>query len=121
MGIAIGGGIDDDLDTFGRSQVAVVEAIVRAEISSGLVGELASGERIELGAVIVRKEDVVVSQWEAIRLHFTQKCHGGKRSRGRGIGCASLDAERTGGKRGAVGVEDDRVGMKPFAVGQLDP
>ena len=75
MGIAIGGGIDDDLDTFGRSQVAVVETIVRAEISSGMVGELARGERIELGAVIVRKEDVVVREREAVGLYFTQKCH----------------------------------------------
>jgi hypothetical protein len=75
VGIAIGRRIDDDLDAFGRVQLTVVDAVLRANIGRWFGGELALRQGIEFCAVIAGKKDVVVSQVKPVCVYSAEKCH----------------------------------------------
>ena len=53
MSVAIGGGVDDDLDALVGVERAVVEPVLRAEIGGWFGREFALGKSIEFGAVVV--------------------------------------------------------------------
>jgi hypothetical protein len=120
VGVAVGGRVDDDLDAFGRREVAVVEAVLRAQIGGGPGSECIACEGVEFSAVVIRKEDIVVRQREAIGFDLAEERHRRERAGGLGVGGAGFNAERSGGERGTVCVKDNRVGSEAFAVGQLD-
>ena len=93
MGVAVGRRIDDDLQAFGCVLVAVVEAVLSADIGCGLGGKLAAPERIEFGAVVVRKEHVVVREREAIGFDIAKERHRRERTCHRRIWDAGADAK----------------------------
>ena len=93
VGVAVGRRVDDDLQAFAAINVAVVEPVLRADIGCGFGGEMTALERIEFGAVIVRKEHVVMREREAIGFDVAEESHRRKRACGGGVGRAGFDAK----------------------------
>jgi hypothetical protein len=120
VGVAIGWRVDDDLQAFVGVERAVVETVLGADIGRGMGGKLTVGNSVEFGAVVFRKEDIVVSQREAIDFDIAKECHCRERACSEEIGRSRFDTEGSGGEGGAVGVEDDCVRGKALAVGKLD-
>ena len=75
VGVAVGRRIDDDLQAFAAINVAVVEPVLRAEVGGGFGGEMTVLERIEFGAVVVRKEHVVMREREAVGFDIAKERH----------------------------------------------
>ena len=66
MTVAVRRRIDDDLDAFWTGSCGTIGTpVLRAEIDAGRGRKLAAPDGVELGPVVVRKEDIVVRKVKA--------------------------------------------------------
>ena len=119
MGVAVGGRIDDDLHAFrARRRGTVGAPVLRAEIDAGRGSKLAVLDRVKLGPVIVRKEDIVVRKVKTRCSHMSKESDSRQRTvcgAQRGHGAHGIITEQACRQGARVAIHHYAVGAQPFA------
>jgi hypothetical protein len=78
MGVAIGRRVYDDLNALSAGQLAMIEPVLCADIGRWLRREFVAGQCFKLGAVVIGKKDIMMSQRKAVGLDVPKKSHCGE-------------------------------------------
>ncbi len=127
VAVAVGWRVDEAEDAVGLARALFIvehgSAAVRgAQVDGRIVRQAAAAQDVvELGAIVIREEDVVPGERKALgarRQHPRQGRQGAVLTGGRCEGGIRSVCRHAAGERNDVSVPDDRVGFNQFAGGE---
>lgn len=123
MGVAVGRGVDDNLEPLAPCRVGAGLAVLRADVDAWIARWGTARDVGKFSWIIGGEEDVVARQRKPGRARIRKPYQGRERAGARlhrADSAAGLAAEMAVGERSRIGVDDDRVGDDPLATGEKD-